>query len=257
MTTRKALDLGYVAELMEMVPDAIIGIDVDGATLFANAQAASLFGYGREELVGQPVERLLPGSLRAALAGRPASGDRPPSQPARIAVRLTAHRRDGTEFRCEVSLTWYQVADALSRRSRARDVAELTSDRVRFRGVVEAAADAAVGVNRAGLIARVNPEAEELFGYTRTELIDHPMEMLVRPPTPDDAQHAPPQSNLHLNAETPLEGRRKDGSEFPVEISLSAVDTKAGPLVSAAIRDASDRAEIRREQDRADVQNGT
>ena len=54
---------------------------------------------------------------------------------------------------------------------------------------------------------------------------------------------------------TPLEGRRKDGSAFPVEISLSAVETKEGPLVSASIRDASHRAETRREQDRAEVQS--
>ncbi|MEA2637516.1 MAG: hypothetical protein QOE18_573 [Chloroflexota bacterium] len=130
---------------------------------------------------------------------------------------------------------------------------------MKFRGVVEASEDAAVGVDPGGLIALVNPEAEALFGYTRSELLDHPFAMLVPQRLPGVAPHGGSghdrnQVNRQLGAGTPLEGRRKDGSAFPVEISLSAIDTVAGPLVSAAIRDASDRPETRRERDRAEVQ---
>lgn len=138
--------------------------------------------------------------------------------------------------------------------------AERKGDKVRFRGVLEAAEDAAVGVDRRGHIAFVNREAEELFGYTHTELIDQPVDMLVPGHGPDGTagdgfQRIDGHVNRRVGTGKPLEGRRKDGSVFPVEISLSAIDTDEGPLVSVAIRDASDRVETRREEDRATVQN--
>jgi PAS domain S-box-containing protein len=261
MTPSTIGDRTQFAVVMEMVPDAIIGVDCDGAILFVNSETASLFGYGRDELIGRAVEGLLTGSLRVALSAEPASGARPPFPPTRTSARLTAHRKNGTEFPGDISLAWNQLAGGLIVTLAVRDITERKHDKARFRGVVEAADDAAVGVDRAGLIARVNTEAEELFGYTRTELIDQPVEMLVPQPLPDGpdhdgSRHIQGQGNLQFGAGRPLEGRRKDGSEFPVEICLSAIDTNAGPLVSAAIRDASDRAECRREEDRATVQNG-
>ncbi len=119
---------------------------------------------------------------------------------------------------------------------------------------------AAVGVDESGLIALVNPKAEELFGYTQRELIDKPIELIVPKASRTSsggrrARQVKGQPNIQVAEGTPLDGRRKDGSEFPVEISLSAVDTKEGPLVSAAIRDASERSVAEREQDRAEVQS--
>jgi PAS domain S-box-containing protein len=118
--------------------------------------------------------------------------------------------------------------------------------------------DAIVAVDGDGLIALVNPEAEVLFGYERTELIDQPVGMLV-PLLGPLSTHGKARGKrgpalVRSGNGTPLEGRRKDGSEFAVEISLSAINTDQGLLVSAAIRDASDRAETRREEGRAAVQ---
>jgi hypothetical protein len=127
------------------------------------------------------------------------------------------------------------------------------------RGVLEVSDGAVVGVDRGGRIALVNAEAEALFGYTSTELVDHFVDMLVprllrRIPAQGEPHRVPRQASEALGVRTPLEARRKDGSEFPVEISLSAIDTREGSLVSVAIRDASDRTVLQREQDRADVQ---
>src|ERR1039458_2133423 len=116
----------------------------------------------------------------------------------------------------------------------------------------EAVPDAMVAVNPDGVIVQVNSQTERLFGYTQGELIGQGVEMLV--PMGEREQH-----HLHrerfrqepatrrMGAAMDLHGRRKDGSEFPVEISLSPVNTDDGMVVLSAIRDISDRKRIEEE----------
>jgi PAS domain S-box-containing protein len=239
----------------EIVPDAIVGVSRGGAILFVNSLAASLFGDEPGALVGKPIELLMPPSLCEALSHAAAGSDAP-----HTLLQVTARRQDGSEFPAEISLTTTQLSRGPIVIAAVRNIAERKPDKVRFRGVLEAAEDAAVGVDRGGHIALVNTEAEALFGYSRTELIDQPVDMLVpgqgSDGTPQDGiQRIDGHVNRRVGIRKPLEGRRKDGSEFPVEISLSAIDTDEGPLVSASIRDASDRVETQREEDRATVQN--
>jgi PAS domain S-box-containing protein len=248
------------AALLEVIPDAIVGISRDGAILYVNALAASLFGYERDELIGKPIELLMPRSFCEALSRAPDSDDARPIKPTVTLLQLTARRQDGSEFPAEISLTSTHLDHGLTLIAAVRNITERKPDKVRFRGVGEAVEDAAMGVDRGGHIALVNTEAEELFGYTRTELIDQPVDMLVPGHGPDGTpqdgfQRIDGHVNRRVGTGKALKGRRKDGSEFPVEISLSAIDTDEGPLVSAAIRDASDRVETRREEDRATAQN--
>src|ERR1019366_7832460 len=116
----------------------------------------------------------------------------------------------------------------------------------------EAVPDAMVAVNPKGVIVQVNTQTERLFGYAQDELIGQGVEMLV--PMGQREQH-----HLHrerfrqepatrrMGAAMDLHGRRKDGSEFPVEISLSPVNTDDGMVVLSAIRDISDRKRIEEE----------
>ena len=118
-----------------------------------------------------------------------------------------------------------------------------------FRQLLESAPDGIVVVNREGVIAQVNSQAERMFGYSRQELTGEPVEVLL----PEQFRHIHAGHRIGyflkpgvrpMGAGLDLKGRRKDGSGFPVEISLSPIETEEGVLVISAIRDATERKEL-------------
>ena len=122
--------------------------------------------------------------------------------------------------------------------------------------LLETLPDAIVAVDRGGTIVQVNSQMQELFGYTRDELIGQKVELLV--PGRYRRQHHHHRQNFaetpktrRMGADLDLYGRRRNGSEFPVEISLSPVSTEDGMFVLSAIRDISDRKRIAEELRRA------
>jgi two-component system CheB/CheR fusion protein len=126
----------------------------------------------------------------------------------------------------------------------------------RFRLIVEAAPMAAMVVNEAGDIVFVNARTEQLFGYVRQELIGKPVEILVPErfrtshPGPRGAYFANPEPRL-MGGGRELFGRRKDGSEFPVEIGLNSVETEEGRLVIGSIVDITERMRVAQELQQA------
>src|SRR4029079_16017555 len=124
---------------------------------------------------------------------------------------------------------------------------------------LEAAPDAIIGVDSDGRITLINAQAERLFGYDRSELLRETFEILI----PDDAKKIHPHRRAAyfsdprprpMGAGMQLAGRRKDSTEFPAEISLSALDTEEGRIVSAAVRDVTDRIEAQAERERLKAQ---
>ena len=122
--------------------------------------------------------------------------------------------------------------------------------------LLETLPDAIVAVDRDGTIVQVNSQAQDLFGYDRHELLGQKVEMLV--PESFRHQHHHHRENFvetpktrRMGADLDLYGRRRNGSEFPVEISLSPVSTENGTFVLSAIRDISDRKRIAEELRRA------
>ena len=135
------------------------------------------------------------------------------------------------------------------------DASRALSDEQSFRALLESAPDAMVIVDTAGIIVLINAQTERLFGYPRHELLGQPVEVLV--PERYRPAHTRHRTTYHGNAHPrpmgrglELFGRRKDGSEFPVEISLSPLDTPEGQLVASAIRDITERKAAQAERDR-------
>jgi PAS domain S-box-containing protein len=247
-----------LASIVQSSHDAIVGKTLDGVITSWNPGATRLYGFTPEEMIGSAGVALFPPARQheeAVILSRIAAGERVEQhQTERIG-------KDGSLVL--VSLTMSPILDAAGQivgiSSISRDVGEQQRAEARFRGLLEAAPDAIVGVDPTGRIALVNAAAERLFGYQRAELVGQQVEILV--PHEVRAAHPAHRSRyfadpLHrpMGAGMQLAGRRKDGTQFPAEISLSALDTEDGLLVSVAIRDVTERIEAQAERERLKAQ---
>jgi len=237
--------------ILEAAPDAILVVDADGKIVLLNARAEELYGYERGELLGLPSEILSPErmrqerrELRASFKANPRSITMPAS------TEPFGLRKDRSEFPIEAQLNPVETPDgllivAVVRDISARKAAEkhLAQMEGRYRGLLEAAPDAMVLVNKAGEIVLVNRQTEKMFGFDRKELVGSSARKLAAAESVerlaastrrvDDGSFA---EQTHSSID--LDGCHKDGSLFPIEVMLSSLATAdEGTLLSVAIRD--------------------
>jgi PAS domain S-box-containing protein len=236
--------------LLEAASEAIVVLNRYGHIVIVNAQTEKLFGYSRQELLGQQVEMIIPERVRDKHPPhRAIFFGEPPVRSMGSGLELLGRRKDGTEFPIEISLSRFESEHEMLVSSAIRDISERKKAEEKFRDLLEAAPDAMVIVNQEGRVVLINAQAERVFGYSRQELVGQSVELLV--PERFQRSHLKHRDDYFgdprpraMGSGLELFGRRKDGSEFPIEISLSPLQTESGLLVSSAIRDITERKEL-------------
>jgi PAS domain S-box-containing protein len=236
--------------LLDASPSGIIAFDETGRVRLWSRGAQNIFGWTEEEIIGvsPPVDLQLHFFRNAEKDVR---FRRKNGEFVHIDVRLAPWRDQEGE-----TGTLAILEDVTARQTMERQVSELKeqeqeaqvqvkSER-RFRELLEAAPDAIIEIDQEGFIVLLNRVTEKMFGYPRHDLLGKPVEILI--PEAQHAAHVQHRAHYWKHPQTramgsglSLEGQRRDGTRFPVEISLSPVDSDDGFRVTAVIRDTTER----------------
>jgi PAS domain S-box-containing protein len=256
VTARRRVDSEHqhvverLAAVIESSADAIFTTDLDGIVTSWNGGAQTIYGYAPEEIIGRSVSLLMDEDhahelvlvLETINRGQPVSDLE--------TVRIS---KDGQPR--EVSIAISPLRDErgviIGASTVARDITERGRAERRIRGLLESAPDAVVVVGPEGRMVLVNRKTEELFGYPREELLSQAVEMLIPERLREEGPHrvgyfTSPETR-HTGAALELSGLRSDGTEFPIEMTLSPLHTDEGVLVYASMRDITDRKLIEEE----------
>lgn len=231
----------------ELSPTGILAIDRDGKILLVNGEVEALFGYSRDELVGSPVEILIPKRAREKHPEfRSHFFANPSSRPMGKGMNLSGERKDGTEIPVEVGLNPVDVGGTLLTLATVVDITEREQAEERFRIAVESAPSGMLMTNSEGQILLTNKEIEKLFGYSADELKTKTIEDLI--PNRFRDQHPKLRAGFFTHPEAramgsgrDLYGVRSDGKEVALEIGLNPIHSPSGLCVLVSVVDISAR----------------
>ncbi len=244
--------------LLEAIPDAIVAVNQEGIILQANSQTESMFGYTREELIGQRIEILVPERRREQHRHhRDHFAEQPKTRRMGPGLDLQARRRDGSEFPVEISLSPVQTDNGIVALSAIRDISDrkqieeelrraneelgqrkdrqLWEYQNRLALIVDSSQDAIIGKNLDGIITHWNKGAEGIYGYTAEEVIGKCITLLA----PADRQDEIPKMLESIRRGEPIEHFEtvrvtKDKRHLHVSISISPIRDATGEIVGAS-----------------------
>ncbi len=243
--------------LLASAVDAMLIIDRSGKIVLANAPVARLFGYASETLQDMTLEKLLPERFRKHHVGlREQFQAHSNARAMGGGKELFGLRADGEEFPVEVSLSPLRTEDGLALvMATVHDISErkaaenaLQESEARMRAIFETAVDAILTIDTQGRVDRINPAAQRLFGYSEAEVTGRNVSMLM--PNPDRERH---DGYLKHYLETgqkkiigigrEVTGKRKDGSVFPMDLSVAETQVGGLRMFTGIVRDVTERHE--------------
>jgi PAS domain S-box-containing protein len=226
-------------KLLEAVPNALVGVDQKGVIRFVNRQTEVLFGYDRDQLIGEHIDTLVPEPLWQVYAEhRQDYFTDPRTRSLGLDLELSGRNQDGTDFPINITMSLIDTGDVLlvitgsgevTRQKKAVAKAELLD------AIVEYSDDAIMGLTLGGIITSWNPGAERMYGYSSMEMVGKPGSLL----TPQDrtGELIPILDRIKdgryvEHAETTLV--RKDGTLVPVSIAAAPIRSEDGTIVGAS-----------------------
>ncbi len=241
--------------VVDAAPNGMLLIAADGTISIATTPIERMFGYTREELLGQPVEMLVPERYRVRHV-RDRSGFLAAPQPRAMGAGrdLYGRRKDGSEVPLEVGLNPIHTAEGpfvlasiidISERKRSQEA--LRKSEARKTAMFETALDCIISIDHQGKIVEFNPAAERTFGYRREEVLAREMAALIIPPLLRErhrqgmAHYLATGEGSVLSRRIEMRAVRADGTQFPVELTVTRIPTDGPPLFTAYLRDITDR----------------
>ena len=245
-------------ELLEALPDAVVAVDRDGAIVEVNSQAQELFGYERDELMGENIEILVPEGYRGRhRQHREKFSESPKTRRMGADLDLYGRRRNGTEFPVEISLSPVSTEKGICVLSAIRDISDrqriaeelrraneelhrksaeqLGEYRTRLAAIVDSSEDAILSKDLDGTVTTWNKGAERLYGYTPEEIVGKNISLLA----PTDRLVEIPQilqriANGELVDHHESVRITKDGRRLDVSLSVSPLRGANGDIVGAS-----------------------
>ncbi len=246
--------------VVDTAVDGVILIDAQGQVLMFNPACEKLFGYRKDEVIGQNVKMLMPEPYHAGhdsyLANYRRTGER---KIIGIGREVEGRRKDGSTFPMDLSVgeakedgasVFVGIIHDLTEKKRS----ELTMREVatRMRVVVDTAVDGVILIDAKGLVLMFNPACEKLFGYPAHEVIGENVTMLM--PEPFHQEHDGYLTNYQRTGEAKIigigrevVGQRKDGSTFPMDLSVGEAKQEGESIFVGIIHDLTERARIQQQ----------
>jgi len=245
-----------VSDIVESAMDSIITIDANQRIVLFNAAAERIFGWPRDAVIGQPIDKLLPERYRQNHRGHVEHFGRTGTTARRMggATVLTGLRANGEEFPIEASISQHSEEGRPLFTVILRDVGErikaeasLALSEARMRGILESAMDAIITVDDAQHVVLFNTAAEAMFGCPRREALGAPLAWFI--PERFRGVHGEHVRNFgetrtvsrRMGALRIVTGLRRNGEEFPIDASISQLDESGAKFYTVILRDVSER----------------
>ncbi len=241
--------------LVGAATDPMLIADPQGCIVLVNPALEQLFAIAPDKLLGQPVETLIPSRYHHHhRSARAEFSDQPRTRSMGAGASLFGLRGDGTEFPVEVSLSPLPLPDGRSmvlatiHDISARKAAELAlqESEARMRAIFDSAVDAIITIDEHGLVERMNPAAQQLFGFSEQEMAGRNISLLMAQPHRDnhdaylDAYLRTGIKKI-IGTGREVEGRRRDGSVFPMELTVAEMQAGSRRMFTGIVRDVSER----------------
>jgi len=251
--------------VLDGLPVGVVICDQNDKIIQHNTELSSLFGYEHQELIGKPIEILLPEeSQQQHRAQFMAYMSNPEKKNMGMGREYLGRRKDGSIFPVEVGLNPVETPSGHIVIATVADISHRRSTEKNFQKIVDEAPIGMLLVDVDGTITHSNRQLVNIFGYTQTELLGNPLEILL--PTRHREQHQQYRNGYQDKPTTramgigrDLTGLHKSTTEIPVEIGLNPIETENGTIIVATINDISERkqSETSLQQAKADLDEFT